>query len=49
MKKRYLNPKQLSEPRFYSHAVAVEGAATLVPDLLLEVELAAVVAKKKKR
>ena len=30
MKKKYLNPRQLSEPRFYSHAVAVEGAGTLV-------------------
>ena len=30
MKKSYLNPKQLSEPRFYSHAVAIEGAGTLV-------------------
>ena len=91
MRKKYLNPKQLSEPRFYTHAVAVEGAGTLVhvsgqvsfdrdgalvgkgdmrsqseqvfenlshalraagcvqPDLLLEVEVTAVVAKKKKR
>ena len=30
MKKQYVNPKQLPEPRFYTHAVAVEGAGRLV-------------------
>jgi enamine deaminase RidA (YjgF/YER057c/UK114 family) len=30
MKKRYLNPKELNTPRFYTHAVAAEGAGTLV-------------------
>lgn len=30
MKKKYLNPKALFDPRFFTHAVAVEGAATLV-------------------
>lgn len=30
MKKRYLNPKQLFDPRFFTHAVAVEGGGTLV-------------------
>lgn len=30
MKKKYLNPKQLFDPRFFTHAVAVEDAATLV-------------------
>jgi enamine deaminase RidA (YjgF/YER057c/UK114 family) len=93
MRKKYLNPKQLSEPRFYSHAVAIEGSGTVInvsgqvafnrdgavvgkgdmraqseqvfenlshalraaverlvhEDLLLEVEVTAVVAKKKKR
>jgi enamine deaminase RidA (YjgF/YER057c/UK114 family) len=29
MKKRYLNAKQLFDPRFFTHTVAVEGAATL--------------------
>lgn len=30
MKKRYLNPKALFDPRFFTHAVAVEGAGALV-------------------
>ncbi len=30
MKKRYLNPKELFDPRFFTHTVAVEGATTLV-------------------
>jgi len=30
MKKEYLNPNELSTPRFYSHAVAAAGAAKLV-------------------
>ena len=30
MKKRYLNPKALFDPRFFTHTVAVEGAAALV-------------------
>ncbi|MCD6043277.1 MAG: RidA family protein [Burkholderiales bacterium] len=30
MKKEYLNPSELSTPRFYSHAVAAAGAAKLV-------------------
>ena len=30
MKKQYVNPKQLAEPRYFTHAVAVEGAARLV-------------------
>jgi enamine deaminase RidA (YjgF/YER057c/UK114 family) len=30
MKKRYLNPKELNTPRFYTHAVAAEGAGMLV-------------------
>jgi enamine deaminase RidA (YjgF/YER057c/UK114 family) len=30
MKKRYLNPKALFDPRFFTHTVAVEGAGTLV-------------------
>jgi enamine deaminase RidA (YjgF/YER057c/UK114 family) len=30
MKKQYLNPKELSTPRFYSHAVAIESAKKLV-------------------
>jgi enamine deaminase RidA (YjgF/YER057c/UK114 family) len=30
MKKQYLNPKELSMPRFYTHAVSAEGAARLV-------------------
>lgn len=30
MKKRYLNPKELSTPRFYTHAVSAEGGGTLV-------------------
>ncbi len=29
MKKRYLNPKQLFEPRFFTHTVALEGEYTL--------------------
>lgn len=29
MKKRYLNPKQLFEPRFFTHTVAVSGGFTL--------------------
>lgn len=30
MKKQYLNPKEMSTPRFYSHAVTAEGAGKLV-------------------
>jgi len=30
MKKQYLNPKELSTPRFYTHAVSAEGAGKLV-------------------
>ncbi len=30
MKKRYLNPKELFDPRFFTHTVAVEGATALV-------------------
>ena len=30
VKKQYVNPKQLSEPRYFTHAVGVEGAARLV-------------------
>jgi enamine deaminase RidA (YjgF/YER057c/UK114 family) len=30
MKRRNLNPKALFDPRFFTHTVAVEGAATLV-------------------
>lgn len=30
MKKQYMNPKQLSTPRFYTHAVTAEGAGKLV-------------------
>jgi enamine deaminase RidA (YjgF/YER057c/UK114 family) len=30
MKKRYLNPKGLNEPRFYTHAVTVSGGGKLV-------------------
>jgi enamine deaminase RidA (YjgF/YER057c/UK114 family) len=30
MKKRYLNPKALFDPRFFTHTVAVQGAGTLV-------------------
>lgn len=30
MKKRYLNPKALFDPRFFTHTVAVEGAGALV-------------------
>jgi enamine deaminase RidA (YjgF/YER057c/UK114 family) len=30
MKKHYLNPKELYSPRFFSHAVAVQGDARLV-------------------
>ena len=30
MKKTYLNPKELNQPRFYTHAVAAEGAQKLV-------------------
>jgi len=30
MKKRYLNPKTLFDPRFFTHAVSVEGGHTLV-------------------
>lgn len=29
MKKRYLNPKELFDPRFFTHTVAVEGEYTL--------------------
>lgn len=28
MKKRYLNPKELFDPRFFTHTVAVEGGCT---------------------
>jgi enamine deaminase RidA (YjgF/YER057c/UK114 family) len=30
MKKQYLNPKELSTPRFYTHAVTASGATKLV-------------------
>jgi enamine deaminase RidA (YjgF/YER057c/UK114 family) len=30
MKKQYTNPKELSVPRFYSHAVSVAGSAKVV-------------------
>lgn len=30
MKKQYMNPKELSTPRFYTHAVSAEGAGKLV-------------------
>lgn len=30
MKKRYLNPKDLSTPRFYSHTVTAEGGGALI-------------------
>jgi enamine deaminase RidA (YjgF/YER057c/UK114 family) len=30
MRKQYLNPKQLSTPRFYTHAVTVQGEARIV-------------------
>lgn len=30
MKKQYLNPKELSTPRFYTHAVTAEGGGKLV-------------------
>jgi enamine deaminase RidA (YjgF/YER057c/UK114 family) len=30
MRKRYLNPKEIHEPRFYTHAVSVSGPAKLV-------------------
>ena len=30
MKKQYTNPAELATPRFYSHAVSVQGAAKLV-------------------
>ena len=30
MNKQYMNPSELSVPRFYSHAVSVEGSATVV-------------------
>lgn len=30
MKKQYTNPNELSVPRFYSHAVSVEGSAKVV-------------------
>jgi enamine deaminase RidA (YjgF/YER057c/UK114 family) len=30
MKKQYLNPKEMARPRFYTHAVTVEGAGRLV-------------------
>jgi enamine deaminase RidA (YjgF/YER057c/UK114 family) len=30
MKKRYLNPKAMSTPRFYTHAVTAEGTGMLV-------------------
>ena len=30
MKKQYLNPKEMSTPRFYSHAVTAEGPGKLV-------------------
>ena len=50
MKRQYLNPKEMSTPRFYSHAVTAEGGGTLVgvealvhPDLLLEVEVIAAI------
>jgi enamine deaminase RidA (YjgF/YER057c/UK114 family) len=30
VKKRYLNPKELFDPRFFTHTVAVQGDCTLV-------------------
>jgi len=30
MKKQYLNPKELSTPRFYTHAVTASGAGKLI-------------------
>jgi enamine deaminase RidA (YjgF/YER057c/UK114 family) len=30
MKKQYLNPKEMSTPRFYSHAVTAQGTGKLV-------------------
>ncbi|OGA07703.1 MAG: hypothetical protein A3D95_06735 [Betaproteobacteria bacterium RIFCSPHIGHO2_12_FULL_69_13] len=30
MRKQYLNPKEIHEPRFYTHAVTVSGGAKLV-------------------
>jgi enamine deaminase RidA (YjgF/YER057c/UK114 family) len=30
MKKQYLNPKELSTPRFYTHAVSAEGGGKLL-------------------
>ena len=30
MKKQYLNPKEMSTPRFYTHAVTAEGTGKLV-------------------
>ncbi|HEV3009877.1 MAG TPA: RidA family protein [Burkholderiales bacterium] len=30
MKRQYLNPKEMSTPRFYSHAVTAEGTGKLV-------------------
>ena len=30
MKKQYLNPKEMSTPRFYTHAVTAEGPGKLV-------------------
>ena len=30
MRKQYLNPKQLHDPRFYTHAVSVSGSVKLV-------------------
>lgn len=30
MRKQYLNPKQLFDPRFFTHAVAISGPAKLV-------------------
>jgi enamine deaminase RidA (YjgF/YER057c/UK114 family) len=30
MKKDYLNPKELNQPKFYTHAVTAEGARRLV-------------------
>ena len=30
MRKQYLNPRELSSPRFYTHAIAVSGGGALV-------------------
>ena len=30
MKKQYLNPKELNQPKFYTHTVAAEGVGKLV-------------------